>query len=142
MYSSGANQVAFSANGTAAMTITATGAIGIGTATPSTLVEISGAQPDLQLGIGNTATGGHRFTINSTSNGSGLNGGLLAFSDRTTSKNLLALNGNTTTISAAAGANIGWTYDNANALSANDTGLGRAGVGLVEVNNGFAGEPT
>ena len=64
MFSPGAGQVAISANGTAALTVLASGNVGIGTATPATPLAVTGiaAATTFQSGLGTVTAPSHSFT--------------------------------------------------------------------------------
>ena len=115
--------------------IRASGGVGLGTASPSSVLDVKSASGDCEIGLLSGSAGGHRWTLQSSS---GTAGGLLSSSfqiiDRTAgaSRLLVATNGNVGIGTASPGSTL--EVDSGNEVGAAD-GTGKISAGAQSGNH-------
>jgi hypothetical protein len=132
------------------MVVDTSGNVGIGNANPQAAMHVTGTANETlriessnNIGTGinliNTTTGAHTYQFFTTGSGNGSGAGLFGVFDTTANMGPLAINGLASKINTNSVGQFGWSTSNQYADGGNDTALGRAVAGVVEITNGTAG---
>lgn len=112
------------------------GTLSISSSVDDILVLQSSSNNTASLVLDATATGGHNFQFFATANGNGSGGGLFGVFDATANGSWFIVDGNNNgNFRVARDAVFAWSSDPGNFAGA-DTGIGRIGGGVLEVNTG------